>query len=513
MLVRRISTATGISMQTDKGTASPQRTGISEKVKEVEANLAELNAIIGKLNSDYLFAIKQIVPNIDLELAQSFLREPYALLPRDENSYFVIVPKWVDFSVGWLEKSTNSYNIFIVDKYAVWLGIPEDLKAALNLNPSTSITVYDHVLQFERSAESTVLRKYSKFLNKIEDGFAQIRPSKEFDLIARIIEDGSLPFIPRPVESLDLREPQVKFSVDGKYSFQKEAYQKFLGKGAVGVYWMMGAGKSFFAMYALDSLRGKKLIVVPTRTLRDQWQEYLKEYAPRLLNETEIITYNSFHKVKREEFICTIYDECHRLPANTYSRLATIRTKYRIGLSGSPYREDGRHSYIFALTGFPIGMDWNTLMAILGKEYHDVYLHIVKNQRLKFRKVQELIRPEEKTIIFCDSIKMGNKLSLRLGIPFVFGQTEDRLDKVRSNKQIIASRVLDLGISDKKLQHVIEIDFLYGSRQQELQRTGRLFHSTKGRHDIIMTENEYFSYRKRLYALIEKGFKINLVRT
>ena len=70
-----------------------------------------------------------------------------------------------------------------------------------------------------------------------------------------------------------------------------------------------------------------------------------------------------------DEWALTIYDECQRLPADTFSRLAVIRTKYRIGLSASPHHEDGRESYIFALTGFPVGLNWQEYMKI-GRAYH-----------------------------------------------------------------------------------------------------------------------------------------------
>jgi len=60
---------------------------------------------------------------------------------------------------------------------------------------------------------------------------------------------------------------------------------------------------------------------------------------------------------------------------------------------------------------------------------------------------------------------------------------------------------------------VIEFDFLYGSRSQELQRLGRLFHADyKGTHCILMTVDQYIRYRKRLYGIYEKGFKVKIVR-
>ena len=70
---------------------------------------------------------------------------------------------------------------------------------------------------------------------------------------------------------------------------------------------------------------------------------------------------------------------------------------------------------------------------------------------------------------------------------------------------------MELGVSLKDLEHVIEVDFLFGSRREEVQRTGRLFHSDIGEtHDIIMTKEEFEQYGKRLHGLIEKGFRINL---
>jgi hypothetical protein len=157
-----------------------------------------------------------------------------------------------------------------------------------------------------------------KFLYRLNPESGQIVKGREFQLLAQLIDDGYLPFVPQPVAPEDYRESQVNFSFEGKYQFQEEAYQKFLQLGAVGIYWMTGAGKSFFAMKALDSLQGPKLLVVPTRTLIDQWREYFRRYAPRLSREVEIAIYNTFEKLKNRQFSVILFDECHRLPANSF---------------------------------------------------------------------------------------------------------------------------------------------------------------------------------------------------
>ncbi len=76
----------------------------------------------------------------------------------------------------------------------------------------------------------------------------------------------------------------------------------------------------------------------------------------------------------------------------------------------------------------------------------------------------------------------------------------------------MVSRVGDEGISLPDIRRVIEVDFLYGSRRQEAQRMGRLFHGKEpGEHIILMTERELESYEKRLYSIYEKGWHIKIV--
>lgn len=75
------------------------------------------------------------------------------------------------------------------------------------------------------------------------------------------------------------------------------------------------------------------------------------------------------------------------------------------------------------------------------------------------------------------------------------------------------SRVGDEGVSLPDIRRVIEVDFLFGSRRQEAQRLGRLFHGTQpGEHIILMTERELVDHEKRLYAIYDKGWNINIVR-
>ena len=79
---------------------------------------------------------------------------------------------------------------------------------------------------------------------------------------------------------------------------------------------------------------------------------------------------------------------------------------------------------------------------------------------------------------------------------------------------MVVSRVGDEGISLPEIERVIEISWLHGSRRQELQRFTRLLHGkgSQGEGHIIMTVDEYQRDRKRLFGIMDKGFKIILHR-
>ena len=473
---------------------------ISKLLKEQEKNISAtadfIDEKLGKLTNKQDFL--------------DFFKKPYTLIPNGKNSVLICVPKFVKgFQVGWLWKETESFYIYQFDQYSAWLGdIPEELKKEINLKTDFNVRIDGDIMRFDPEQKSFIKQKFGYHLSEIDDETAKIKRGHIFDVIAESVENGCLPFKPKKVEQSDIREQKSKIKLR---SYQKKAVDKFMETGAVGVFHPTGAGKSFISLYLLDVIKGKKIIIVPTKTLIEQWKAYIEINIPHIKDEIKVITYQGYRD-SDDEYTLTIYDECQRLPANTFSRLAVINTKYRIGLSASPHREDGRESYIFALTGFPVGLNWQEYMTTVGKKYHPIFIHIIHSAAGKLKKLEELFDPKKKTLIFCDTISLGKQVASRLSIPYIYGQTDDRMEKIQENNAVCISRVGDLGISVKDLQRIIEIDFLFGSRQQELQRSGRLMHSEEAeRHDIIMTELEFKQYGKRIWALQEKGFTIKIL--
>ena len=495
---------------------------VEETVENAKIKLDTLSRYIEGLKKEIINRILEEVEKarytrFNPEFLPAFLEEPYFVLPRRQVrgrtvEWYVIVPRFIDFQLGWLERSTKSYNCFIVNQYVHWFAqVPKALQQRFQLKP-LPMKVADGLLLTPEEIQEEAWKRYRRFLSRKEGKEAiRIKRGYEFKLIAQIIEDGALPFIPRKVEPHDLRAPETSIQLR---DYQREAWQKFLQYGAIGVFWPFGTGKSFFGLYALASLKGRKLVIVPTRTLKEQWIERLQQYT-NIPYEVEVETYHAFHKVKDKEYTLTIFDECQHLPANTFIRLATINTKYRMGFSGSPYREDGRVNYIIALTGYPVGLSWEKFFELGIIKKPTITLYVVSSIRDKLKKLDELLKKElGKTVIFCDSIELGKRIAKKYDLTFVYGETTRRLEKIRESETVIVSRVGDEGLSLPEIDTIIEIDFLYGSRMQESQRSGRLLHSKKEatNHYILMTEEELEKYGKRLLALYERGYRINIVR-
>jgi len=449
------------------------------------------------------------------------------------NEYEVKVPVCVPMSIGWFDRVEGGHNVFLINQSTRWFmgPLPDFIAKEVNLPTPPPITVQDNTIHYDSSIQEEVGRKFGEHLSLIEENKATIKQGHHYDIIAEIIESGRLPFTPRPVLQQDLMESDfttIKDDLTGKvtkleiftgmYSFEGDAYKTFLKYGCALIVWSMGTGKTVIGTYALSTIRGRKAVVVPTMTLRDQWKQFFVDNCPRLASEVEIYTYygmsqQDWAKLCQEEFSLIVFDEAHFTPAPDFSKLATLRTKYRMGLSASPKREDGHESWIIALNGVPIGEDWRKLMQILGKTYHTVNVHIVKDFNAKFDLLQSLYNVERRTIIFVNRLDVGEKVARLLQVPFISGSTKDRLKVIKEAKSFVASRVLELGVSIKDLEHIIEIDFLFGSRREEIQRTGRLMHSKlKGRtHDIIFTKEELEQYGKRLHGLYERGFRYKLM--
>lgn len=457
------------------------------------------------------YALSLKSSKLDQDELGSFFQYPYCILPaKHEGEYYLAIPKFVNAQFGWLEKVTPSYNIFLVNKYVDWLGeIPQALKKELKF--PDPLQVYFDGEYLQGSDIKKAKEKYSQFVKREDkDGKLLIDKTRHFELLAHLIKDGILPFIPKPVSETDLINRKCDFELR---DYQKEAWKEFLKYSNIGAFFPPSTGKTFLGLYAMTHIKPPHLIVVPSRLLVEQWKERIELYTDLRPDEYDVMTYYAGIKADKKYNLMVI-DEVHHLPSNEFSKLATVQRNYCIGLSATPQREDSREEYIFALTGKPVGLAWETFKKLGIIANPPLHVWIVKNETERLKRVEELLQSEKKTIIFADSIEMGKTYSKRFDIPHVYGDTKQRLSQIQDNLVSIVSRVGDEGVSLPDIERVIEISWLYGSRRQELQRFTRLLHGkgTSGEGHIIMTVQEYQSDHKRLFGIMDKGFKIILHR-
>ncbi len=139
-------------------------------------------------------------------------------------------------------------------------------------------------------------------------------------------------------------------------AYLKAAEEK--GGGIISV--PCGYGKTVIALYISAKLGVKTLVVVHKEFLLNQWKERIKEFLPNakigrlqsniihidgydiVIGMLQSISMKEYNEEYFKNFGLVIYDECHHLGAETFSK-ALLKTcsKYSLGLSATPKRLDG----------------------------------------------------------------------------------------------------------------------------------------------------------------------------
>ena len=224
----------------------------------------------------------------------------------------------------------------------------------------------------------------SKFIiDQLTYKFKKNTGSKKFSVIETVrnyrllpkgilsIPQGRTDLIPDGYEILDKRVTNTVPFPTPKYNLREDQLEVYTeAKDTCFINALVGWGKTFTALHIAHKWSQKTLIVTHTTALRDQWCDEVKTLFgidPGIIgsgfyevDDHFIVVGNVQSIVKyldriNKEFGTVILDEAHHCPATTFSQtIDSFYARYRLALSGTMERKDGKHVFFSDYFGHTI---------------------------------------------------------------------------------------------------------------------------------------------------------------
>lgn len=320
------------------------------------------------------------------------------------------------------------------------------------------------------SYRSDVAPTMIKNVRKIRNGLVSI-PVGRFDLIP---------------EGYEIKDKRVLLPVDfPKFGFdlresQQDVYDAIEDNAIINAF--VSWGKTFTALAVAAKLGQKTLVVTHTVSLRTQWEKEIRKVfgiEPGIIGSGKydisppIVVGNiqTLYKLRgkiEKEFGTIIIDECHHIPANTFSKLVDASyARYKIGLSGTVQRKDGKHVIMPDYFG-------HTKFTPPKENYMEPTIEVIQT-RIRFmdgakipwaNRINDLVRQEEygKLICFLAAAyrKQGHKVLLLSDRVYFLKRVKETLGE---HCELITGEV-PLTEREKKIERVQsgKVDILLGTQ-------------------------------------------------
>jgi superfamily II DNA or RNA helicase len=189
-------------------------------------------------------------------------------------------------------------------------------------------------------------------------------PASDYAPVLRQLKKLGVDFVDeaRAYDELELAERELR----EPRPFQTEsllAWRENQGRGVVVL--PTGAGKSHVAVMAISEKKRATLVVAPTLDLVRQWHTNLSRTfsiqvgvlggGEHRIEPLTVTTYDSAYlHMERygNRFGLVVFDECHHLPGDSFAEAARMCiAPFRLGLTATPERADGRETELEALVG------------------------------------------------------------------------------------------------------------------------------------------------------------------
>lgn len=267
-----------------------------------------------------------------------------------------------------------------------------------------SLILYTHDLDFLNELESKNLAYYDK-----DKGLWRSVPNNLHMILDKIYSKNY-----RYQTSFSINyELEIKMNLRASLrDYQNEAYRVWRENGCRGIIVLpVAAGKTLIALKAIEDLRMKTLVLVPTIDLLYQWRENIAKFleipknviavyggGKRDIGSITVMTYDSaslnLHKFFNL-FGFIVLDECHHAVSQSYRNALYMSTApCRLGLTATPYRSDGLHKFYEHVIG-PIvySIDKEILQSkgyLASHREEKIYVELSKEELEMYRRYMEI---------------------------------------------------------------------------------------------------------------------------
>lgn len=360
--------------------------------------------------------------------------------------------------------------------------------------------------------------------------------------------------------------------------YQRDAASSFVGDKSAGtgfgtIVLPCGSGKTIVGMLTMSLLKTSTLILTPNVAAVYQWRRELldktnirdediglytgevKEIRPVTIATYQVLTWRPnteaafpHFKIFRERaWGLIIYDEVHLLPAPVFRITAELQVIRRLGLTATLVREDGCEGDVFSLVG-PKRFDvpWKDLeqKGWIAKAYcTEIRVNIAPLKEIeyavgttrekhriasenpaKLEIVKKLLtkHKENQILIIGQYLSQLETIAKEINAPLITGKNTNAerellYDSFRKGEinVLVVSKVANFAIDLPDASVAIQVSGVFGSRQEEAQRLGRIlrpkecdshFYSIVTRQTI----EEGFA-EKRQKFLAEQGYDYSIL--
>ena len=360
--------------------------------------------------------------------------------------------------------------------------------------------------------------------------------------------------------------------------YQRDAASSFVGDKSAGtgfgtIVLPCGSGKTIVGMLTMSLLKTSTLILTPNVAAVYQWRRELldktnikdediglytgevKEIRPVTIVTYQVLTWRPnteaafpHFKIFRERaWGLIIYDEVHLLPAPVFRITAELQVIRRLGLTATLVREDGCEGDVFSLVG-PKRFDvpWKDLeqKGWIAKAYcTEIRVNIAPSKEIeyavgttrekhriasenpaKLEIVKKLLtkHKENQILIIGQYLSQLEAIAKEINAPLITGKNTNAerellYDSFRKGEinVLVVSKVANFAIDLPDASVAIQVSGVFGSRQEEAQRLGRIlrpkecdshFYSIVTRQTI----EEGFA-EKRQKFLAEQGYDYSIL--